>query len=135
MELPPEHSSSIFYTAMAGLGGALGYIYRHSRANRKIVVSKLFLAACMSSFIGFHMIYVYRDLGLSESLIGALNGLTAVLGVEFMLYLFERFVLSKFGLNYEQRVTEALLAAGWTPPSSGDRVGGNTKVQPSTGAE
>lgn len=128
----PEQTKAIVYTSLAGLGGALGYIYRETRAGRAIRIGRVLLTSALAAFIGYHMILVYLSMGLPEQIIGALNGLTALLGVEFMLYIFEKILLKKLGLSYEQRVTQALLDAGWTPPISAVTVDGD---QPLPGIE
>lgn len=119
MDLNPEHTRSIFYVSLAGIGGALGYIYRETRAGRTIRFTRVLLSALLAAFIGFHMILIYSEFGLSEPMIGALNGLTSILGVEFSLYLFERIVFRHLGISSDDRIKQALINAGWTPPSNG----------------
>lgn len=118
MDINPEHARSLFYTSIAGIGGALGYIYRETRAGRAIRFARVLLSAALAAFIGFHMIMVYQSMGLSEEMIGALNGLTAILGVEFALFVLEKTIFKHLGINYDKRATEALIAAGWLPPGS-----------------
>lgn len=120
MDISPEHMKTITYTSLAGIGGVLGYIYRETRAGRKLLITKIAITGAMAAFIGYHMILVYQSFGLPESIIGALNGLTALLGVELMLYIAEKLIFKKLGLTYEDRVVKALIDAGWTPPSSGN---------------
>ena len=119
MDISPEHSKTLVYTSLAGIGGVLGYIYRETKAGRKIRLVRIVLTAALAAFIGYHMIMVYHSMGLPDKLIGALNGLTALLGVEFMMYLVEKLILKKLGITYEDRVLKALVDAGWTPPDSG----------------
>jgi hypothetical protein len=111
---------------MAGIGGALGYIYRETRAGRAIRFARILLTSALAAFIGYHMIFVYQSLGLSEQMTGALNGLTALLGVEFALFLFQRIVLKQLGFKYDEKVTDALIAAGWTPPASNNTRNNST---------
>lgn len=117
IDMNPETAKSLFYTAIAGVGGALGYIYRETRAGRIIRLARVLLSAFLAAFIGFHMILVYQAMDLSEQMIGALNGFTAILGVEFALYLFEKLLFKHLGLTHDERATQVLIAAGWTPPS------------------
>lgn len=119
MDISPEHSKTLVYTSLAGIGGVLGYLYRETKAGRKIRLMRIILTGAMAAFIGYHMIMVYHSMGLPDQLIGALNGLTALLGVEFMMYIVEKLVLKKLGITYEDRVLKALVDAGWTPPDSG----------------
>lgn len=118
MDMNPEHYKNLFYTSIAGIGGALGYIYRETRAGRAIKVARIALSSALAAFIGFHMIMVYQSMGLSEQMIGALNGLTAILGVEFAIFVLEKTIFKHLGIDYDKRATETLIAAGWTPPSS-----------------
>lgn len=129
IDINPETAKSLIYTAIAGVGGALGYIYRETRAGRVIRFTRILLSALLAAFIGYHMILVYQSLGLSEQMIGALNGLTAILGVEFALYLFEKLIFKHLGLTYDERATKALIAAGWTPPTN---VGMDKNTEPGT---
>lgn len=119
MDISPEHSKTLVYTSLAGIGGVLGYIYRETKAGRKVILVRVLLTGALAAFIGYHMIMVYHSMGLPDKLIGALNGLTALLGVEFMMYIVEKLVLKKLGITYEDRVLKALVDAGWTPPDSG----------------
>lgn len=117
MEVSPDHAKNIFYTVMAGFGGGLGYVYRQARASRKVKLYYLLMTSALAAFIGFHMILVYQSLGLDDQIIGALNGLTALLGVEFMLYLFNRIILKKVGITIDDDLKQALIDGGWTAPS------------------
>lgn len=116
MDINPEHYKSLYYTSIAGIGGALGYIYRETRAGRAIRFARVLLSSALAAFIGFHMIMVYQAMDLSEPMIGALNGLTAILGVEFAIYVLEKTIFKHLGFNYDKRATETLIAAGWSPP-------------------
>lgn len=131
----PEQTRAIVYTSLAGLGGALGYIYRENRAGRAIRLGRVLLTSVLAAFIGYHMILVYQSLGLPEQIIGALNGLTALLGVEFMLFVFEKVLFKKLGISYEQRITQALLDAGWTPPHGAANLVPSEPIPTAEGAE
>jgi hypothetical protein len=112
----PEWTKSIFYTVMAGIGGALGLLWRESSMGRSVTLFKLMLATAVAMFTGFHTLFLLREYGFSENLIGAINGLAAFAGVEVTLRIFDKLVLKRLGMSYEQHIAKNLVAAGWTPP-------------------
>lgn len=112
----PEWTKSLFYTVIAGIGGALGLLWRESSMGRSVTVFKLLLSTAVAMFIGFHTLFLLREYGLSDNLIGAINGLTAFAGVEVTLRIFDKLVLKRLGMSYEQHIAKNLIAAGWTPP-------------------
>lgn len=120
--MQPEWLKDLYYAALAGLGGGLGYIYRETRAARTILITRLLLTACVAAFIGYHMVMVYEAMGFDPKIVGALNGLSALLGVEFVLFLFKRWITAKLGVTVDERLSKALADAGWTPPASGGTV-------------
>jgi hypothetical protein len=113
---------SLAFTAVAGLGGALGYIYREVRAGRKVKFLRVCLSAVLVAFVCFHLGLVYVELGFSERIIWALNGFTAVLGVEFAMNLVQKIVLKKLGITEDEFTNQNLIKSGWVPP--GGPVGG-----------
>lgn len=117
MDWNPEWTKPVLNTVMVGIGSALIETWRAMQVNKPIRIARLAVSSALSMFIGFHMIYVYRELGLSDNMIGAMTGLSAVLGIEFMLWVVERVILKRMGISYEQRIASRLMEAGWTPPA------------------
>lgn len=114
------------YAAMAGIGGGLGYLYRALKDNTKIRVGMVVLSCALAAFIGYHMVFIYDEFNLSNNLKGALNGLSALLGVEFMLYFFRKVALKFIKVVPEKDIYEQLIKDGWSHPShtldNSDRV-------------
>lgn len=115
----PEYTKSVWYTVMAGIGGALGFMYRESNAGHGVKIVKVLLAMAVASFLGFHLVTILRELpfGLSEGTIGAINGVAAFMGVDVTFRLFDTLVLKRLGISYEQRIAKDLVDAGWNPPA------------------
>ena len=118
MNVDPNNAENIYYATLAGIGGGLGYLYRELHARRKLRLV-MFLTSCsVAAFIGYHMIFIYDEIGVSENIKGALNGLTALLGVEFMLYLARKLIFKFTKVVPDKDLHAALLKSGWTEPSS-----------------
>lgn len=115
-ELSAEQLRMAVLTVVAGLGGALGYVWRETKAGRPIKMFRTALTALLVAFICFHLGLVYMELGFSERTIWALNGFTAVLGVEFVMTFAAKIVFRFMGVKEDEFVNKKLIDAGWTPP-------------------
>lgn len=115
-DLPPEHAKTVGYSVLAGAGGALGYLYRSTSKGRTIKLARVALAGGMAMFVSIHTGPLFREIGLSEVYVFALNGFVALLGADFAMYLMEKYVLKKLGIDYERQAAQDLIDRGWTPP-------------------
>lgn len=117
MDLPPEHAKNLFLTAMAAVGGGLGYLYKDIRMGRKFRWMRFGLASAVAGFLGFHTALLFRSWGLNEEVVGALNGITAFIGVDFMVWLVSRWLAKVAGVQVDDELKQALVNSGWTPPA------------------
>lgn len=107
----------IALTAIAGLGGALSYMWREVKAGRPLRLFRVALSSCMVAFICFHLGFIYEEFGLSTQMVWAINGFTAVIGVEAMMTLVSRIVFKILRVSEDDIAAENLIRSGWTPPA------------------
>ena len=123
----------LLLTILAGVGGALSYMWRETKAGRPIKLFRVALSACLVAFICFHLGFVYQEFGLSQQMIWALNGFTAVIGVEAIMSVVTKLVFKFLKVDERDIVNENLISAGWTPPG-GITGAGMAQVTPTDSA-
>lgn len=125
----PAATKSLVLTAIAGLGGALSYVWKATKAGKKVELFRVALSALMVAFICFHLGFIYAELGLSDPMIWALNGFSSVLGVEILMALASKFLYRWLKVNEDDLVKQKLIDCGWTPPggAAGRPVAGSPK--------
>ena len=116
MDVNPNNAENIYYASLAGIGGGLGYLYRELRAGRKLRVVMLVVTCGVVAFTGYHMVFIFNALELNDNWKGALNGLTALLGVEFMLALSRKLLFKAVKIVPDKDLRDALLESGWREP-------------------
>lgn len=113
----------IALTVIAGIGGALSYMWRETKAGRQIRLFRVALSACLVAFICFHLGLVYEEFGLNQQTIWALNGFTSVIGVEALMSLVAKLTFKFMRMDEDDIVNQRLIDSGWTPPNSGTSTG------------
>lgn len=122
MDVNPNNAEHIHYAVSAGIGGALGYVYREVKAKRKLKLVMGIATCGVAAFIGYHMVYLFNAMELTDNWKGAINGVTALLGVEFMLAFVRKMIYKSFNIVPDKDLHDALLKSGWREPVS-DTVG------------
>lgn len=118
-----DNMRMIILTVLAGIGGALSYMWRETKAGKPIKFFRVALSSCLVAFICFHLGFVYKEFGLSDQMVWALNGFSAVIGVEAMMSVVTRMVFKFLKVDERDIVNQNLVDSGWTPPSNPDIYG------------
>ena len=116
-DLNADTTKSLILVILAGIGGALSYIWRTTKAGKKIQFFRVCLSATLVAFICFHLGFIYAELGISERMSWALNGFSSVIGVEVLMNLISRLVLKFMKVDENDIVIKELIDSGWTPPN------------------
>lgn len=131
LDIGTDNMKSIIFTIIAGFGGALGYVYRETRAGKRIKLFRVALSALLVAFVCFHLGLLYTEWGFSDRTVWALNGFTSVLGVEFIMNLAKIAIFKKLGITDDDVLNERLIRDGWTPPPGSDNRGINVSSESS----
>ena len=116
MDVNPDNAENIYYASLAGIGGGLGYMYRELRSKRKLRVVMAIMSCGVAAFVGFHMVFIFNALELNDNWKGAINGLTAFMGVEFMLAMSRKLIFKNLKVVPDKDLRDALLESGWREP-------------------
>lgn len=103
--------TSIGYTALAAIGGLLGYVMREHDKGNELNGLRAFTEAAGSAFVGFLVMLVCIALKLDPLWIGPIVGLFGWLGASVSIRLLERIVYERLGIKLRANTDKRVEAA------------------------
>lgn len=101
--------TALGYTALAAIGGLLGYTMREHDKGNELSGRRAFVEAASSGFVGFIVMLICRAIGLDPLWSAPAVGIFGWLGANVSIRLLERLVYEKLGIklraNTEERIT------------------------------
>lgn len=90
---------SLFYVALAGIGGALGEVSRSVQVDKRPSFWRVLLQASGAAFVGLLVLWMCQATGLPNKWTGVVVGVCGWMGSEATIRLLEKVVFKKLGVS------------------------------------
>lgn len=103
--------SAVGHTALAAVGGLLGYVMRENDKGNPLKAWRAFTEALSSGFAGFLVLLLCQAMGLNPLWTGFTVGIFGWLGANVTIRLLERIVYEKLGIKLRENTDKRVEAA------------------------
>lgn len=93
-----EWWEALFYSALAGAGGMLGYTIRQTNGNKKVRWPRIVMEGAASAFVGVVVFWACKEMGFSERWTGVTVAVSGWLGATVTMHGLEKLVFKKLGV-------------------------------------